>query len=174
MLFSSSPYSQVCERRLMSSKPSVDHLCFALLTAAASGTSHPTITSPELGISVLQRFSSQYRPPGAWEGFDQMLTLRIDDQPSNGYSQTDVSNILTHLRQAPRISPSLWRPVDTQGGGGRGVHRGGYGNGYQRSYSRGRYAPRGYGQRGGYYPEGRDSQSSPQQHSWRSTHNDDR
>ncbi|GJE91124.1 hypothetical protein PsYK624_072730 [Phanerochaete sordida] len=59
------PY-EICEQRLM------------------TRTSHPTITSPELAISVLQRFRSQYQSPQLWEGFDQMLSLHLEDQPADG------------------------------------------------------------------------------------------
>lgn len=122
-----------------------------ILTGARAGTSHPTITSPEQGLEVLQRFVSQYRPPQAHEGFDQLLSLPVADQPADGvYSKADVENIVVRLQQSPRISPSQWRPY-TAADRGRG------GGGYQRGY----YAPR------GYTPRGRGGWGASQQ-SWRS------
>ncbi|KIP08783.1 hypothetical protein PHLGIDRAFT_103760 [Phlebiopsis gigantea 11061_1 CR5-6] len=115
-------------------------------------TSHPTITSPEQGLDVLQRFVSQYRSPQAHEGFDQMLFLPVTDQPTDGvYSRTDVENIITRLQQSPKIAPSEWRPYTAAGGQSRG--RGGYQRGY--------YAPSGYTSRG------RGGRGASQQ-SWRS------
>lgn len=114
-----------------------------------SRTSHPTITSVEQGISVLRRFRSQYQPPEAWEGCDQMLALGVVEQPaSSEYTLEDITNILEKLRASPRIPPSTWdvgRASNPGRGRGQYPQRGGY---QPRGYSRGWGAPpRG---RGGY------------------------
>ena len=76
---------------------------------------------------------SLYRHPEQQEGFDQILTLSIADQPSGGYSKADLENTLNRLQQSPRIPSSAWRP---QTGPVRGGNRGRYNMGY--------FAPRGY------------------------------
>lgn len=120
------------------------------MTMCLTGTSHPTITSVEQGISVLQRFRSQYQPPDAWEGCDQMLTLGVDEQPaSSQYTLEDITNILEKLRASPRILPSTW-DLNRASNAGRG--RGPY-------QPRGAYQPRGYSRGWGAPPRGRDGYS---------------
>ncbi|KDR67974.1 hypothetical protein GALMADRAFT_257499 [Galerina marginata CBS 339.88] len=39
-------------------------------------TSHPTITSPELGLSVLSRFAADFQHPAPGEGYERILIHR--------------------------------------------------------------------------------------------------
>ncbi|KAF6753046.1 hypothetical protein DFP72DRAFT_849428 [Ephemerocybe angulata] len=57
-------------------------------------TGHPTITSPELGLSVLSRFASDFEPPQAHEGYDRILYLKPSDHPEPEYRLADISAIL--------------------------------------------------------------------------------
>ncbi|KAI0371406.1 P-loop containing nucleoside triphosphate hydrolase protein [Pilatotrama ljubarskyi] len=81
----------------------------------AERTGHPTITSPELGMQVLQRFRSQYRPPSPHEGYTRVLYLKPSDCPDSGYSEADVRAILQRLRESPELGPPPF--TSTQGGG---------------------------------------------------------
>ncbi|KAI8971271.1 AAA domain-containing protein [Trametes punicea] len=72
----------------------------------AERTGHPTITSPELGLQVLQRFRSQYRSPSPNEGYTRILHLGPSDCPDKGYSEADVREIMLRLRDSPAVVPS--------------------------------------------------------------------
>ncbi|KAI9061613.1 P-loop containing nucleoside triphosphate hydrolase protein [Trametes sanguinea] len=103
----------------------------------AERTGHPTITSPELGMQVLQRFQSQYRPPAPHEGHARILYLKPSDCPDNRYSEADVREVLRRLRESPEVVQSA--PHFAQG------------NGYNRGspLARGGLRPRG---RGDFFP----------------------
>ncbi|OSD02627.1 P-loop containing nucleoside triphosphate hydrolase protein [Trametes coccinea BRFM310] len=87
-------------------------ICAARITER---TGHPTITSPELGMQVLQRFQSQYRPPASHEGHTRILYLKPSDCPDNGYSEADVREVLRRLRESPEVVQSA--PPLLQGSG---------------------------------------------------------
>ncbi|KAI0674647.1 AAA domain-containing protein [Trametes maxima] len=114
-------------------------------------TGHPTITSPELGIQVLERFRSQYRPPAPHEGYTRILRLRPADCPDSGYSEADVRHVMRRLRESQEV-PHAVRPYGAHFHGG-GLQRGGgsqHGGGVQRgSYHRGSS-----NQQQGFYPRG--------------------
>ncbi|KAI0824903.1 P-loop containing nucleoside triphosphate hydrolase protein [Trametes gibbosa] len=117
----------------------------------AERTGHPTITSPELGLQVLQRFRSQYRPPAPHEGYTRILYLRPADCPDSGYTEGDVREVMRRLRESPEVVPATARTPMRDGGYYRGSfeQRGSRGRGFQttrRSYSR--------GDRGGPYTRG--------------------
>ncbi|KAI0343127.1 hypothetical protein BDW22DRAFT_1310616, partial [Trametopsis cervina] len=63
-------------------------------------SNHPTITSPELGLEVLQRFRSQYQPPRSYEGYDREIKLGIAEQQSS-YSADEVRGIILRLQTSP-------------------------------------------------------------------------
>ncbi|KAJ8094668.1 hypothetical protein PM082_010674 [Marasmius tenuissimus] len=87
--------------------------------------SHPTIKSPEQGLSVLARFASDFRPPLPEEGFDRMISIEPGVHPEPVYSHSDIVEILQRLRDSPQLhsprnilsSPHL--PI-SRGGMGRG------------------------------------------------------
>ncbi|KZT00666.1 P-loop containing nucleoside triphosphate hydrolase protein, partial [Laetiporus sulphureus 93-53] len=62
---------------------------------------HPTIKTPEVGLSVLARFSSQFRAPAPHEGHQRLLALRPADHPAPEYAREDVLAILRRVRDAP-------------------------------------------------------------------------
>lgn len=62
-----------------------------------TGSSHPTIKSPEQGLEILARFASDFVPPTAHEGYDRCLHLQ-PDQTRASYSRTDIENILERVR----------------------------------------------------------------------------
>ena len=66
------------------------------------GTNHPTITTPQLGLSVLERFSSEYTPPTAEEGFDRIKT--ISPHPTPSYTREEIQAILDSIRDSPVLS----------------------------------------------------------------------
>ncbi|KAF8518016.1 P-loop containing nucleoside triphosphate hydrolase protein [Hysterangium stoloniferum] len=67
-------------------------------------TNHPTITTPELGLSVLARFSSEYCPPVAEEGFDRILSIK--PHPTGLYTREEIASILDDIRRSPALQPS--------------------------------------------------------------------
>lgn len=52
-------------------------------------------------MSVLSRFSSDFRPPSADEGYDRIIYLNPSEFTSPVYSRTDISIILQRLRDSP-------------------------------------------------------------------------
>ncbi|KAH9849025.1 P-loop containing nucleoside triphosphate hydrolase protein [Lenzites betulinus] len=122
----------------------------AARVAERKGTGHPTITTPELGLEVLQRFRHQYRPPASHEGYTRILYLKPADCPDSGYSEEDVRDVMRKLRESPEVVP-VARPSMRDHDSHRGSfnqQRGYRGRGFQTqgSYSR--------GSRGGPYTHG--------------------
>ncbi|KAJ6496799.1 P-loop containing nucleoside triphosphate hydrolase protein [Mycena vulgaris] len=68
-------------------------------------TEHPTIKNPEDALSILDRFSSQYRAPSANEGYDRIIYLQPSEQEVS-YSHPSLAAILCRLRDAPSAAPS--------------------------------------------------------------------
>ncbi|KAF8478780.1 P-loop containing nucleoside triphosphate hydrolase protein [Gautieria morchelliformis] len=90
-------------------------------------TNHPTITNPELGLSILERFSADYRPPIVEEGFDRIMRLR--PHPTGKYTRDEVAAILADIRNSKPPPP---RTPDTN----RQFFRGSYsGDSYLRDSS---------------------------------------
>ena len=107
--------------------------------------------SPEHGIEVLRRFSSEYQPPSAHEGYHRILRLAVSDQRPE-YSQDDITSILDRLKNSPPVvADGGWRQqgyrprgTDVRGRGSYGGYRGRYPT-FGGSYNhRGRGADRGY------------------------------
>jgi len=67
-------------------------------------TSHPTITTPELGLRVLLDLSSSFQEPHSQEGYERLLILRPPHITAT-YSHGDMSTILQRVRQSPPILP---------------------------------------------------------------------
>ncbi|KAI0084498.1 hypothetical protein BDY19DRAFT_898398, partial [Irpex rosettiformis] len=63
---------------------------------------HPTITSTEQALEVLQRFRSQYQVPRRSEGYDRELRLAVDEQQLN-YTADDIQGILCRIQTSPKI-----------------------------------------------------------------------
>ncbi|KAI0777330.1 P-loop containing nucleoside triphosphate hydrolase protein [Trametes elegans] len=78
-------------------------------------TDHPTITDPALGLQVLRRFRSQYRPPTPHEGYTRILYLRPSDCPDSAYSEADIRKVVRRLRESPEVIPMA--PPPSQRGG---------------------------------------------------------
>ncbi|KAI0690989.1 AAA domain-containing protein [Cerioporus squamosus] len=72
----------------------------------AERTGHPTITSPELGLQVLQRFRLQYRPPAPHEGYTRILYLKPSDLPDPEYSEEVVRDVMRRLQDTPEVVAS--------------------------------------------------------------------
>ncbi|KAF7356848.1 hypothetical protein MVEN_01020500 [Mycena venus] len=68
-------------------------------------TQHPTIPNPEDALSILERFSSQYRAPSEDEGYDRILYLQPSEQEVV-YIPTTLAAILQRVRDAPSVAPS--------------------------------------------------------------------
>ncbi|KAI0360335.1 P-loop containing nucleoside triphosphate hydrolase protein [Trametes cingulata] len=105
----------------------------------AERTGHPTITSPELGMQVLQRFQLQYRPLAPHEGHTRILYLKPSDCPDSGYSEADVRAILQRLRESPEVVPPPFTSTQRGGGYSRGSFQ--QRRGFQQRGFRGRGAP---------------------------------
>ncbi|KAJ6504865.1 P-loop containing nucleoside triphosphate hydrolase protein [Mycena vitilis] len=78
------------------------HLCASRLRTR---TQHPTIKSPEDALSILDRFSWQYRAPSQEEGYDRILHLQPSEQELL-YSHSSLAAILRRVRDAPSVAPS--------------------------------------------------------------------
>ncbi|KAJ7173791.1 P-loop containing nucleoside triphosphate hydrolase protein [Mycena filopes] len=98
-------------------------------------TEHPTIKNPEDALSILDRFSSQYRAPSEEEGYNRIMYLQPSEQEVV-YSHTSLGAILCRLRDAPpSVGPAVsqWHSAPgspySRGGssrGARGRGRGGH------------------------------------------------
>ncbi|KAJ7089667.1 P-loop containing nucleoside triphosphate hydrolase protein [Mycena belliarum] len=69
-------------------------------TRLRARTEHPTIKSPEVALSILDRFSSQYRAPSESEGYDRIIYLQPGEQESV-YSHSSLTAILRRVQDAP-------------------------------------------------------------------------
>ncbi|RPD55552.1 P-loop containing nucleoside triphosphate hydrolase protein [Lentinus tigrinus ALCF2SS1-7] len=92
----------------------------------AERAGHPTITSPELGLQVLQRFRSQYRPPAPHEGYTRILHLKPSDLPDPEYSEAVVRDVMRRLQDTPEVVASLPPASGPRQYGGYRDFRGGY------------------------------------------------
>ncbi|EFI27411.1 hypothetical protein CC1G_14882 [Coprinopsis cinerea okayama7 len=66
-------------------------------------TNHPTITSIELGLSVLSRFAADFEPPESHEGYDRILYLKPEDHPSALYTRSELAGILERVRDSKPV-----------------------------------------------------------------------
>ncbi|KAJ7636057.1 hypothetical protein DFH06DRAFT_1003017 [Mycena polygramma] len=115
------------------------HLCASRLRTR---TQHPTIKSPEDALSILDRFSAQYRAPSQEEGYDRILYLQPSEQELL-YPHSSLAAILRRVRDAPSVAPSVGPAVSQHStwdspysrGGFRGV-RGHGGGGHNVNYAR--------------------------------------
>jgi hypothetical protein len=69
------------------------------------GTFHPTIKSPQQGLSILARFANDFQPPSPLEGHDRLIVIRPSDHPSPIYTSTEIVAILQSLQAS--VSPSV-------------------------------------------------------------------
>lgn len=65
------------------------------------GTSHPTIKSPEQGLSVLSRFAADFEPPNAREAYDRIIYLKSSEHASPIYSRSEIAAVMQRLHDAP-------------------------------------------------------------------------
>lgn len=89
------------------------------------GTSHPTIKTPEQGLSVLSRFATDFEQPTLHEGYDRIISLKHTDHISPVYSRSEIAAI---LRRVYDSSPESFAPIDNNSQPSRGRHsfRGNY------------------------------------------------
>ncbi|KAJ7880312.1 P-loop containing nucleoside triphosphate hydrolase protein [Mycena olivaceomarginata] len=69
-------------------------------------TQHPTIKNPEDALSILDRFSSQYRAPSEDEGYNRIIYLQPSEQ-EEVYSRSTLATILERIRDAPSVTSAL-------------------------------------------------------------------
>ncbi|KAJ7257925.1 P-loop containing nucleoside triphosphate hydrolase protein [Mycena haematopus] len=69
-------------------------------------TQHPTIKNPDEALSILDRFSSQFRAPSEEEGYDRILYLQPSEQEVL-YSHSNLAAILQRIRDAPSVTSSV-------------------------------------------------------------------
>ncbi|KAJ7493460.1 P-loop containing nucleoside triphosphate hydrolase protein [Mycena galericulata] len=74
-------------------------------------TGHPTIHDPEAALSILERFSSQYRAPSEDEGYDRIIYLKPSEQEIS-YSHSSLATILHRVRDAPSVPPPSAGPSE--------------------------------------------------------------
>lgn len=66
-------------------------------------SSHPTIKTPEQGLSVLSRFAADFRQPVGDEGYQRILYVKPSDHPSSVYSRSDIAVILQRVQDSPSV-----------------------------------------------------------------------
>jgi hypothetical protein len=71
------------------------------------GVFHPTIKSPEQGLSVLAHFSNEFQDPSDDEGHQRLIVLTPSDHPSPVYTPGDITTILQRLRDSKSVTSSL-------------------------------------------------------------------
>jgi hypothetical protein len=54
-------------------------------------------------MDVLSRFASTMEPPQSREGYDKLISLTLEEQPSAGYTRQDLLAILQRLRDSPSV-----------------------------------------------------------------------
>lgn len=72
-----------------------------------AGENHPTITSFDLALDVLQRFRTQYQLPQQHEGYDRELKLAVDEQLPN-YTVDGIQDIMQRLQMSPKTDQTRW------------------------------------------------------------------
>lgn len=72
----------------------------------ASRTNHPTITSLDLGLSVLDRVEVDFVPPSFEEGFDKIHSIT---RTSSSYTSEEIIDILESIRNSPSPISSAMR-----------------------------------------------------------------
>ncbi|KAJ3866261.1 P-loop containing nucleoside triphosphate hydrolase protein, partial [Lentinula novae-zelandiae] len=75
-------------------------------------TSHPTIRSPEMGLSVLSRFARDLTVPSVNEGFHCVVSLKPVDTKVE-YSDSDIVTILDRVRSSEAVMQSRPKPMRT-------------------------------------------------------------
>jgi hypothetical protein len=91
------------------------------------GVFHPTIKSPEQGLSVLARFSNEFQDPSDDEGHHRLIVLTPSDHPSPVYTPGDITTILQRLRDSKPVTPAVstsssWTRGNSSFLSGRGVN----------------------------------------------------
>ena len=81
-----------------------DSECKVCLTRLKEREDHPTITSYDLAVEVLARFSSDFVPPSPDEGYEKILYLKSSDYTSTTYSNADILKILQDLDNSPPVT----------------------------------------------------------------------
>jgi hypothetical protein len=132
--------TQVCASRLRTRKLFIQWLDTILPVFHSDehrllGTQHPTIKNPEDALSILDRFSSQYRAPAEDEGYNRIIYLQPSEQ-EEVYSRSTLATILERIRDAPSVTsvgrpasqPPTWGSPYSRGSfrGDRGRGRGGH------------------------------------------------
>jgi len=64
----------------------------------ATRLDHPTITSLDLGLSVLDRIEADFVPPSFEEGFDRIHAIATT---SHSYTSQEIVDILESIRNSP-------------------------------------------------------------------------
>ncbi|KAH7913075.1 P-loop containing nucleoside triphosphate hydrolase protein [Hygrophoropsis aurantiaca] len=135
------PY-QDCVIRL-NQRMSIDVLghssCPELKDDLIAGTSHPTITDAQQGLTILQRFASDFQYPSPDEGYDRIIYLRPSDHPHPEYTLADISSILERLRSGDSSSGGSRTPIRSLN-----FPRGGSIHPTHSNYSRGTYNHRNF------------------------------
>ncbi|KAI0747161.1 AAA domain-containing protein [Daedaleopsis nitida] len=115
----------------------------------AARTNHPTITNPEQGLQVLQRFRSQYREPLPHEGYKRILRVTPSDFPDIVVGADVVRDIMRRLQESPEVTSTMPPAIFNQGSDNDADQHRGY-RGQRGASSQRGWQPRGgYGLRGG-------------------------
>ena len=97
---------QTCAARLRERKIILYSSLFEFSDLASTGTSHPTIKSPEEGLSVPAHFASNFQYPLRDEGQHHIIYLRPSDNPGPNCSRSDVAKLLQRVRDSVPVTPT--------------------------------------------------------------------
>jgi hypothetical protein len=73
-----------------------------------TGRGHPTIKSPEEGLTVLARFAKDFQYPIPIEGYNRILYIKPSDHPSPVYSHSEVADILKRVSDSPAVTSDIY------------------------------------------------------------------
>ena len=82
----------------------------------STGEAHPTLPTPELALSVLDRFSAQFVSPQPSEGYDSLVSVTPDDAGPSHWGKDEILAVLEKLRESTRSQSRRWRGGDSQPG----------------------------------------------------------
>ncbi|EDR05659.1 uncharacterized protein LACBIDRAFT_302796 [Laccaria bicolor S238N-H82] len=97
--------------------------------------SHPTIKSPEQGLSVLKRFAADFVSPDPHEGYQRILYVKPSDLPSPPYARADIAAVLQRVATSSPVTAPIRNSTPRRGA--------------SRANARGSFSSRGNSARGG-------------------------
>jgi hypothetical protein len=73
-------------------------ILICILILSDLGTGHPNLTTPEQALSILRKFSKDYRNPETIEGYNRLAYFRPQDLPPLPYTRETLIAVLERIR----------------------------------------------------------------------------